>query len=111
MTLDNIREIAIPACEKFDVKRLDVFDSFARAEGTEASDIDFPVEFDRPDIKPSKRFFGLLHQLENEFHCKIDIVTFNGLRNPYLRERIFKERGQHLPVPCPFSESIRLPTG
>ncbi len=70
MTLDNIREIVIPACKKFNVKRLDVFGSLAQAEGTETSDIDFLVEFDQPDIKPSKRFFGLLHQLFSREYLK-----------------------------------------
>lgn len=92
MTLQDIQQVAVPACRAFQVKRLDLFGSLARGEGTAASDVDLLVEFDEPDLHPSQRFFGLLHHLEDALGCKVDLLTVNGMRNPHLRRRILQER-------------------
>jgi len=92
MTLEEIKKVALPACREFNVKRLDVFGSLARDEGTADSDIDLLVEFEEPDQQPSKRFFGLLHHLEDTLGRDVDLLTVNCLRNPYLRRRVLKEK-------------------
>ena len=92
MTLKEIKKVAVPACRRFDVKRLDVFGSLARGEERSSSDIDLLVEFGDPDQRPSKRFFGLLHHLEDALGREIDLLTTTGLRNPYFRQRVLKER-------------------
>ena len=92
MRLEDLREIAVPMCIKFNVKRLDLFGSHARGEDTPLSDLDLLVEFDSPEDKISKRFFGLLHQLEDTLNCQIDLLTVNGLRNPYFRRNVLKNR-------------------
>ena len=92
MTLEEIKRVALPACREFKVKRLDVFGSIARGQETGDSDIDLLVEFEEPDKHPSKRFFGLLHHLEDTLGREVDLLTVNSLRNPYLRRRVLKER-------------------
>ena len=92
MTIDKIREIAGPACREFRVKRLDLFGSLSRDRGTAVSDVDLIVEFEDPTTLPSKRFFGLLHHLEDKLNCRVDLLTFNGLKNPYFRRSILDER-------------------
>jgi hypothetical protein len=92
MTVEEIKKVAIPACQEFNVKSLDLFGSMARNEGTSDSDIDLLVEFDAPELNPSKRFFGLLHRLEDAFGCEIDLLTVGGLKNPYFRRRVFREK-------------------
>lgn len=92
MTLEEIKKVAVPACREFKVKRLDLFGSLARGEATAESDIDLLVEFEDPDLHPSKRYFGLLHHLEDTLGCGVDLLTVGGLRNPYLRRRVLKER-------------------
>ena len=92
MTLEEIKQVAVPACRKFKVKRLDLFGSLARGEGTTASDVDLLVEFEESELHPSKRFFGLLHHLEDALGCEIDLFTVSGLRNPYFRRRVLKDR-------------------
>jgi len=82
----------LPACRKFDVRRLDVFGSTARDAASGASDVDLLVEFRDPDRNPARRFFGLLHQLEDTLGCEVDLLTTASLRNPYFRERVLKER-------------------
>ena len=91
-TLEEIKEVAVPACREFNVKRLDLFGSLARGEGTAESDVDLLVEFEEPVVHPSKRFFGLLHHLEDTLECDVELLTLNGLRNPYFRRRVLKER-------------------
>src|SRR5919106_5329780 len=92
MTLEEIKKVAGPACRKFKVKRLDLFGSLARSEETAQSDVDLLVEFEESDVDPSKRFFGLLHHLEDSLGCEVDLLTVSSLRNPYLRRRVLKER-------------------
>ena len=92
MTLEEIKKVAVPACREFGVKRLDVFGSLARGGGASGSDVDLLVEFEDANLKPSKRFFGLLHHLEDALGCEIDLLTVSGLRNPYFRRRVLEER-------------------
>jgi predicted nucleotidyltransferase len=92
MRLEEIKRIAVPACREFGVRRLDLFGSLARGEGVSGSDVDLLVEFEEPALNPSKRFFGLLHRLEDALGCEVDLLTLSGLRNPYFRRRVLKER-------------------
>ena len=71
MTIKEIKKIANPACREFGVKRMDLFGSLSRGTGTTISDVDLIVEFEDPTIHPSKRFFGLLHHLEDELNAKL----------------------------------------
>jgi uncharacterized protein len=92
MTLEEIKKMALPACREFEVKRLDLFGSLARREHIAESDVDLLVEFEEPDLHPSKRFFGLLHHLEDALGCEVDLLTLSSLSNPYFRRRVLKER-------------------
>ena len=92
MTLEEIKQVAVPACREFKVKRLDLFGSLARGEGTTASDVDLLVEFEEPELHPSRRFFGLLHHLEDALRCEVDLLTASSLSNPYFCRRVLKER-------------------
>jgi predicted nucleotidyltransferase len=92
MTLHEIGQLVLPACERYNVKRLDVFGSCARSGETRGSDVDFLVEFNDPEDRPSKRFFGLLHEFEDTLQCEVDLLTVGGLRNPFFRDRVLRER-------------------
>lgn len=92
MELDQIRQAVAPACRDFDVRRLDVFGSAARGTAGPASDLDLVVEFRAPATHPARRFFGLLHRLEDTLGCEVDLLTLRSLRNPYVRERVLQEK-------------------
>jgi predicted nucleotidyltransferase len=92
LTLEEIKKVAVPACSEFRVKRLDLFGSLARGAGSSDSDIDLLVEFEDPNLQLSKRFFGLLHYLEDALGREIDLLTMNSLKNPYFRQRVLKEK-------------------
>lgn len=74
------------------MKRLDVFGSTVRGTATASSDVDLLVEFRDPESRPAKRFFGLLHRLEDGLGREVDLLTVDSLRNPHFRKRVLGER-------------------
>ena len=92
MKIEDIRDVAVTACHEYGVHRLDAFGSIARGSAADSSDVDLLVEFQEPDRSPAKRFFGLLHQLEDALGCDVDLLTVNSLRNPYFKARVMKEK-------------------
>jgi predicted nucleotidyltransferase len=92
MYLDIIREVAAPVCRQYDVRRLEAFGSTARGSAGVTSDVDLLVEFKDPARLPARRFFGLLHRLEDALGCRVDLLTLNSLRNPYFKKRVLAER-------------------
>jgi uncharacterized protein len=92
MRVEDIRRAALPACREFKVRRLDAFGSTARGTATSFSDVDLLVEFAEPDRSPARRFFGLLHSLEDVLGCPVDLLTAGSLRNPYFKTRVLRER-------------------
>jgi len=69
------------------VKRLGLFGSAARGETTEASDLDFLVEFDR---KSFDAYMDLKEFLEKLFGRRVDLVLAETVK-PQLRSRILAE--------------------
>jgi len=57
MTLEEIKELALPACRKFGVNRIYVFGSTIHETSTALSDVDLLVEFSDPTYTPARRFF------------------------------------------------------
>ncbi len=92
MDLKAFKKVDIPACEKFAVRKLDVFGSLARGDAGPKSDVDLLVEFNEPSDDLSKRFFGLLHYLEDSLGTRVDLLTSSRLRNPYFRQKALRER-------------------
>ena len=60
----------------FSVKRIGLFGSFARDEGTPESDIDILVEFEKPTFDD---FMGLAFYLDHLLEREVDLVTLGGL--------------------------------
>ncbi|MGI1658303.1 MAG: nucleotidyltransferase family protein [Desulfitobacterium sp.] len=73
--------------ERYSVKKIGVFGSYARNEQTEHSDIDLIVEFTRPI---GLEFIDLKLYLEEIFDRKVDLVTPNALK-PQIKENILRE--------------------
>jgi len=77
---DRRTEVAA-LCEKYGVKRLDLFGSAAGAGfDSEASDLDFVVSFEERD-PPNlfHRYFGLEEDLEDLFGRHVDLVMEGAL--------------------------------
>jgi uncharacterized protein len=91
---DKRAEIAA-LCERYGVKRLDLFGS-AAGDGfdPEASDLDFVVSFERRDPPELfDRYFGLKEDLEELFDRGVDLVTEGALlKDPDFAEGISGKR-------------------
>ena len=71
----------------FGVRRLGIFGSYARGEQSEASDMDFLVEFEK---KTFRNYMGLKFFLEKLFERPCDLVIAEAVK-PRLRKPIFEE--------------------
>ncbi len=74
--------------DKFKVKEISVFGSYARGESTEGSDLDILVEFYKPIGLFS--FMDLEEYLEQLLGVKVDLVSKKALK-PRIGARILKE--------------------
>ncbi|MEP6888587.1 MAG: nucleotidyltransferase family protein [Nitrospirales bacterium] len=73
--------------KSYGVRRLGLFGSWAREEGTETSDLDFVVEFEQ---KSFDSYMDLKAFLEKLFDCRVDLVLENTIK-PRLRSTILNE--------------------
>lgn len=72
---------------KYKVKKIGLFGSHVRGEQKEDSDIDFLVEFEKPDFD---NFMDLAFYLEELFGKKVELIT-NGSLSPYIQPYVEKE--------------------
>lgn len=82
-------------CRRYDVARLEVFGSAARAADFDpaTSDVDFLVEFDRAaDVRLAEHYFGLRAALRDLLARPVDLVQPGAIRNSRLRAIIDEER-------------------
>jgi len=73
--LNKVKPIIV---EKFGVTKLALFDSTARDDAGDNSDVDILVSFDDP--ASSARYFGVQFYLEDTLGCRVDLVTDKALR-------------------------------
>ncbi len=78
--------------QRYGVRKLSLFGSCVRGEESEASDLDFLVEFERNSFDA---YMDLKIFLEDLFNSKIDLVLSDSLK-PRLRETILRE-AVHVP--------------
>ncbi|HWQ65354.1 MAG TPA: nucleotidyltransferase family protein [Methanospirillum sp.] len=75
--------------ERFGVKKIGIFGSFARGDQTSKSDVDILVEL-KTEYKTLKNFVALADYLESLFNRKVDLITVEGI-DPYIRSRVEAE--------------------
>lgn len=75
------------AIRDYGVRRLGLFGSYARGEGTQMSDLDFVVEFEK---KSFDAYMDLKAFLEDLFGCRVDLVIADVIK-PRLRGTILQE--------------------
>ena len=88
LTLNAIREIAIPIAKEYGIAGLYLLGSYARGDADENSDLDFRV--DRPTGMSLFELGGLQYRLSEAFHCHVDLVT-TGQLSPEFRKAIQNE--------------------
>lgn len=78
----------IQLAKNYGVLQIRIFGSVARHEETASSDIDLLIE-----LAPGRSAFdmgGFLVDAEELLHCKVDLVTENGL-DPLIKDVVLKE--------------------
>lgn len=91
MTLDDLvarREAILAIARRYGARDLRVFGSVVRGGEDAASDVDFLVV-----LEPGRSLLdlgGLLMDLEEQLHCKVDVMTPDMLK-PRVRDRAMRE--------------------
>ena len=80
--IDEIKRISIPIAQKYGVKKLALFGSYACGEQKNTSDIDFLIE--KGEIKGLFRLAGFQRELEEKFSVSIDVLTTGALSDEFL---------------------------
>ena len=89
MNIDKI----IALCKKYKVAKLWVFGSILTPRFNENSDVDFSVNFDAETIRRegldwADLFFDFMHELENIFDRRIDLVCDDAVTNKFFRAEL-----------------------
>ena len=88
------REQLVALCQKYRVRRLEVFGSATRDDfDDQSSDIDLLVEFEEmPFPDRGDAYLGLLVEAQALLGRPVDLVELGAVRNPYLRQGIEASR-------------------
>ena len=78
-TIDEIRSISVPVAQKYGVKKLALFGSYARGEQNATSDIDFIIE--KGSIQDLFVFCGFINALEDILGVSVDVLTYDSLKD------------------------------
>ena len=87
-TIAEIKEKAIPIAIRYGVDTLSLFGSYARGEADEKSDLDFLIR--KGSMKGLLSYCGMIADLEDSFHCHVDVVMRNAIKD----ERFLEEIGR-----------------
>ncbi len=80
-------------CERYKVRRLEVFGSSARPADFRAdSDADFLIEFAPEAAADLHRFFGFKEEVETLLGRSVDLVETGSVRNPHVLAEINRDR-------------------
>jgi len=88
-TIDEIKHISIPIAQKYGVKRLALFGSYARGEHMPSSDIDFLIE--KGMIQDLFVFGGFINALQDSFGVHVDVLTYDSLQNSLMADSTINE--------------------
>lgn len=88
-TIDEIRTKAMPIAIRYGVDTLSLFGSYARGEADEKSDLDFLIQ--KGSMKGLLSYCGMIADLEDVFHCHVDLVIKNAIKDKQFLETIDKD--------------------
>lgn len=90
-TLDIPADRIQAFCRKWKVRELSLFGSVLREDFAPGSDVDILVSFE-PGSFWGFEIFDMQDELEAIFQRRVDLVTKEGLRNPFRRSEILSTR-------------------
>lgn len=89
LTIDEIKQKAVPILKKAGIKRSSLFGSYVRGEQRDDSDIDLLVEY--PEHTSLFDVVALKNTLEEAFGRSVDLVGFDSIK-PRLKQYILPEQ-------------------
>ena len=84
-SMNEIRNKSIPIAQKYGVRRLALFGSYARGTANDDSDLDFLI--DEGEMRGLIQYFGFVYDLEDAFGCHVDVVM-DGIEDKEFLQRI-----------------------
>lgn len=88
-TIDEIREKAMPVAIRYGVDALSLFGSYARGDADEKSDLDFLIR--KGDMKGLLSYCGMIADLEDIFHCHVDLVMKNAIKDEKFLDEVIRD--------------------
>jgi uncharacterized protein len=92
--IEKQRDAIRALCQRYGVRRLDLFGSAATgAFDEETSDLDFVATFADTRLPGyADRYLGFAEALETLFGRPVDVITERAIRNPYFRQAVEASR-------------------
>ena len=87
-TIDEIRERVHPVAEKYGLRAVYVFGSYARNEANDDSDIDILIDRTGSKVRGMFDMGNLYHDLRESIGCEIDLVTTHTLQQRSTQSRV-----------------------
>ncbi len=88
-TIEEIKAKATPIAMQYGVELLSLFGSYARGDADEKSDLDFLIL--KGKMKGLLSYCGMIADLEDVFHCHVDLVMKNAIQDEKFLEEIRKD--------------------
>lgn len=88
-TIDEIRAKAMPIAIRYGIDTLSLFGSYARGEADEKSDLDFLIQ--KGNMKGLLSYCGMIADLEDVFHCHVDVIIKNAIKDKQFLAEIGKD--------------------
>lgn len=88
-TIDEIKTKAIPIAQQYGIETLSLFGSYARGDADDKSDIDFLIQ--KGKMKGLLSYCGMVADFEEIFHCHVDVVIKNAIKDREFLEEIQKD--------------------
>lgn len=86
-TLDELRNRIAPVAQKYRLRSVYLFGSYARNEANENSDVDLLIDRDGSIIRGMFDMGGLYNDLRESVGKEIDLVTMQTLDQPSTQQR------------------------
>ena len=100
-SISEIQARIAPVAQKYGLKAVYLFGSYARNEATEHSDVDLLVDTTRTALKSLFALGALYCDLEDALQKKIDLITVSSLEQPVqmpheedFRKAVWREKVQ-----------------
>lgn len=87
LDVDYIKNIVIDVLNKFNIKSCYLFGSYAKGIAKGDSDIDFLIDSEITGLD----YFGLIEELREKLHKKIDLIRLKDVDNNELLKEIIKD--------------------